>query len=154
MSDPSPLKIRIAHVPDADSLVVRVELANDGPAVLVLNQRNAVGEPPVPGQLPTSLPAEQRYEFAFSIVEMGGESLPFVVDVKAVPLEGEHFREVDPYDKVGREISLSSYYAVERGKRYQVQCAYLNAEDGRKFGVNAWTGIVASNVLSELAIGN
>ncbi len=148
VSEPTrPFNFSIAPLPQGDALSISITFTNTSSGPLVLNIRNGIGEAPNAGHLPAVPPTGQLYELTFVIVDEGNKPLPFMVDIKRVPLQASHFRSLAPKETYVEQLDLSRYFAVEPGRGYRVQAAYANGEEGTRFGVKAWTGIATSNTL-------
>ncbi|HTN86266.1 MAG TPA: hypothetical protein VL242_21345 [Sorangium sp.] len=141
-----PVDIHLEASPKGGA-VLTVKLTNTSAAVVVLNVRNAVDETPVIGQLPTSPRAGQLNELAFVITGTDGKALPFMVDIKRRPLVAEDFQRFEAGQSHEEDIDLARYFGFEAGQRYRVRAVYMNDDDGSRFGVKAWRGLVVSNTL-------
>jgi len=141
----TPLTLRIEKAPKSPGYWVRLRLTNTSREPLVLNLRNLVGEA-TDASLPTALPEEHLYELEFVVKDHTG-ALPFLVDIKPVPLRAQDFKTLQPGQAYEQDVQLSSYFDIQPGQKYRIQCAYLNGEAGARFGVTAWKGVVLSNVL-------
>jgi hypothetical protein len=148
MTAPKLLEIRAERVRDETSrLDVRVTFENRGDTDLVLNLRNGIGEAPAGTALPTEPLPGQPYEFVCRLTNADGESAPFALDIKRLPLKPAHFQTLRTGESQDVTLSLSRYFELAPSATYTLSCCYGNAESGARFGVRAWTGLICAEAL-------
>jgi hypothetical protein len=95
-------------------------------------------------------------ELFFTVIDASsGRVLPVPdtarVDVHRMPPARTDFRELAPGEAVGATVDLAFWYPFQRPGDYRVVVTYENDDDGRRFGLDAFTGAVAADPL-ELAV--
>ena len=142
-----PIKLQLQASSADGSVAAVLTFQNTGTTPVTLNLRNAVDDVPPPGRLPVVPQAGHVFELCFLVIDSEGRSLALTSDVKHLPLVAEHFQTLAPGLTHSAQIPLSRYFALKAGRSYRLQVAYLNGDDGARFGVKAWVGAIQSNIV-------
>lgn len=113
-------------------------LANSGSTMLLVNGRLALNDP--------TAPAAFR-ELALQISGPDGAPLSFDARVNLGAPRDQHFRLLEPGQRLERSFDLRSYYALAPG-RYTVQAVYANRQEYARDGLRAWEGEIESHAIT------
>jgi hypothetical protein len=120
-----------------EEVLARVLLFNFGDDAVVVNSRLAI----------VGLP-ETSGEVRLEIVAPSGESVPFTARVNVGRPTAEDFSTVVPWNCVGRQYDLRSYFELEEPGRHTVTAVYRNTwthpDEGSLPAGSAWTGELRS----------
>lgn len=121
-----------------EEIKVTVVLKNISNAPLTINKRMGIN----PKEM-----AERYWEVKFDIVYPPVEEehlIPSTLINRGEP-EREDFAVLPPRHKIQETYTLSDYYWMGLIGTYKIRAIYHNADDGKKFGLSAWTGEISSN---------
>lgn len=113
-----------------EEILARVLLFNLDEDPVTVNSRLALGPPDGPG------------EVQFSVRGPSGGELPFAARVNLGLPEEEDFTEVVPWNCVGRQYELRTYYRFDEPGRYELRATY------RTDAPDAWAGVLHADPTS------
>jgi hypothetical protein len=111
-------------------------LTNRSDTPLTVNKRMGFN----PGHM-----GEGSWEVRFNVTFPPGKRLVIGTLINPVSLEDDDFTILAPGREISSIMTLTRFYWMELPGTYTVTATYHNSDDGRRFGLSAWTGDIASN---------
>jgi hypothetical protein len=88
--------------------------------------------------------AEGTWEVKFDITFPPGERSVIGTLINRGKLHERDFIQLQPGREFSEDFVLSQFYSLELKGTYKIKATYHNSEDGREFGLIAWTGEITS----------